>query len=356
MLGDNIRNFRKSNNLSQDELADKLNVTRQSISLWETGQTQPTIENIIALAKIFNISTDMLLNAESAESVHGIPQDFSDDNVEKHNPGFFTKNKKLLLSIIISVVSVILIIVLITVLTKKSTSSASQSNSAEITSAPPEESEIEESNAVDTSSEATVAEESTTNTEDVQVTAEPQPKATAVPQPKATAVPASEPKVDLYEALKSFVVNNGTLNGDYCYYSNYASVYGGSYDDDFALYYWGDTDTVEFSLHSVLDDTYSICYYLRVPKTFNGEYEYISSYYYRSDGASVLEAKGTISASDFTTNYPLRSTKYIGSSDLQNQFMETSRLGICSLIKCLKNFMSIENTGCSFSDFGFKNF
>lgn len=41
MLSDNIKNYRKKNNMSQDELAEKLGVSRQSISLWETGQTQP---------------------------------------------------------------------------------------------------------------------------------------------------------------------------------------------------------------------------------------------------------------------------------------------------------------------------
>ena len=61
MLSDNIRNLRKENRLSQDELAEKLGVSRQSISLWETGQTQPTVDNIIALAKIFNVSTDAIL-------------------------------------------------------------------------------------------------------------------------------------------------------------------------------------------------------------------------------------------------------------------------------------------------------
>ena len=45
MLSDNIKNYRKKSNMSQDELAEKLGVSRQSISLWETGQTQPTIEN-----------------------------------------------------------------------------------------------------------------------------------------------------------------------------------------------------------------------------------------------------------------------------------------------------------------------
>ena len=61
MLGDNIRKYRKENNISQEELAEKLGVTRQSISLWENNQTQPSLENIVALSKIFNVTTDNLL-------------------------------------------------------------------------------------------------------------------------------------------------------------------------------------------------------------------------------------------------------------------------------------------------------
>ena len=61
MLSDNIRKYRKASNMSQDELAEKLEVTRQSVSLWETGQTQPSLDNIIALANLFAVSTDALL-------------------------------------------------------------------------------------------------------------------------------------------------------------------------------------------------------------------------------------------------------------------------------------------------------
>ena len=70
MLSENIRKFRKSNNMSQDELAEKLEVSRQSVSLWENGQTQPTVDNIIALTKIFNISANDLLGDET-----GLPMD-----------------------------------------------------------------------------------------------------------------------------------------------------------------------------------------------------------------------------------------------------------------------------------------
>jgi len=75
MLSDNIRKYRKLNHMSQDELAEKLEVTRQSISLWETGQTQPSLENIVALTKLFNVSTDDLLAEDEPKPVYNDASD-----------------------------------------------------------------------------------------------------------------------------------------------------------------------------------------------------------------------------------------------------------------------------------------
>ena len=61
MLSDNIKKYRKAVGLSQEELAEKINVTRQSISLWETGKTQPSIDILIKLASVLGITTDELL-------------------------------------------------------------------------------------------------------------------------------------------------------------------------------------------------------------------------------------------------------------------------------------------------------
>lgn len=67
-LGERILKYRKKAGISQEELADRLNVTRQSISLWETDQTLPSLDNLIALAQIFNISMDELCGMDGKEA------------------------------------------------------------------------------------------------------------------------------------------------------------------------------------------------------------------------------------------------------------------------------------------------
>lgn len=59
-FGEKLLNLRKINGMSQEELADKLNVTRQTISKWELDQTVPDMNKLIDISKIFNISIDEL--------------------------------------------------------------------------------------------------------------------------------------------------------------------------------------------------------------------------------------------------------------------------------------------------------
>lgn len=63
-IGEKIFNNRKKAGISQEELADMLEVTRQSISLWETDQTLPSTANLVRLTEIFNISMDELCGKE----------------------------------------------------------------------------------------------------------------------------------------------------------------------------------------------------------------------------------------------------------------------------------------------------
>lgn len=59
-IGNTISELRKKNNMTQEELAEKLNVARQTISKWECNETSPSLEDASKLAKIFKVSLDEL--------------------------------------------------------------------------------------------------------------------------------------------------------------------------------------------------------------------------------------------------------------------------------------------------------
>lgn len=60
-LADKIINLRKKAGWSQEELAGRLGVTRQSVSKWEGAQSVPDIEKIVQLSRLFSVTTDYLL-------------------------------------------------------------------------------------------------------------------------------------------------------------------------------------------------------------------------------------------------------------------------------------------------------
>lgn len=174
---------------------------------------------------------------------------------------------------------------------------------------------------------------------------------------KTTTTAPSKKSLDaLYGTLKEWVISHGTVKGDYAYYSRSADTYGGYSSEDFSLYYWGDTDKVEFCLHSVQDEEYSFNFYWYIPQTPNGSYRYVTSYYYRATGVSEYESSGSIRAATFTKNYPLTSDGYTGPADLQNAFMEDSRVGLCDALSCLQQFLQKEDIGYTLADLGFTKF
>lgn len=62
MFKDNLISLRKNLNLSQDELAEKIGVSRQTLSKYETGESLPDIEKCRLLADVFGVSMDDLTN------------------------------------------------------------------------------------------------------------------------------------------------------------------------------------------------------------------------------------------------------------------------------------------------------
>jgi len=61
--------FLVSNNLTQEQLAEKLDVSRQSVSKWECGQAVPELDKIVALSAIFNVTTDYMLKSSEIDDL-----------------------------------------------------------------------------------------------------------------------------------------------------------------------------------------------------------------------------------------------------------------------------------------------
>ena len=67
MLGENLLNLRKINGFSQEDVAEKIGVSRQAVAKWENGTTSPDIANCVALARLYNVTVDELLTFDSHE-------------------------------------------------------------------------------------------------------------------------------------------------------------------------------------------------------------------------------------------------------------------------------------------------
>jgi transcriptional regulator with XRE-family HTH domain len=63
-FGDNLKEIRKSKNISQEELAEELGVSRQSVSKWETGENYPSMQNIVCLCTIFKCKMNDIVHED----------------------------------------------------------------------------------------------------------------------------------------------------------------------------------------------------------------------------------------------------------------------------------------------------
>ncbi|MCZ3622861.1 helix-turn-helix domain-containing protein [Lactobacillus mulieris] len=68
-LNERLKNLREANNLSQEEVASRLKISRQSISKWELGDSIPDIEKLTELSKIYGVSLDYLVGNSKSESI-----------------------------------------------------------------------------------------------------------------------------------------------------------------------------------------------------------------------------------------------------------------------------------------------
>ena len=82
-LGERLYELRKKKGLSQEEVAEKLNVTRQSVSKWETDESKPDFDKIVPICELYEISTNELLNGTKEEKEEKQVEVINNDNKKK---------------------------------------------------------------------------------------------------------------------------------------------------------------------------------------------------------------------------------------------------------------------------------
>lgn len=108
---ENLRAFRKQKEFSQEYLAEKMNVSRQTISKWENGTAMPDLKKLTDLASLFDVSMDELLGTSAPDYKTSVPDNAELENLRQAFDEYKIKNKKT--TIIFGVVSTALVVALI---------------------------------------------------------------------------------------------------------------------------------------------------------------------------------------------------------------------------------------------------
>lgn len=88
-----LKNLREKNNLTQEQMAQRVNITRQAISRWETGETQPDTQMLKVLSKEFDVSINTLLGSPRQLFCQCCGMPLSEDSMlSKENDGQFNQD------------------------------------------------------------------------------------------------------------------------------------------------------------------------------------------------------------------------------------------------------------------------
>lgn len=92
VIANRLVELRKKSGLSQEQLADKLGLSRQAVSKWERAEASPDTDNLICLAKLYNVSLDELLSSD--ESIDDIAKETKEREEENKGNDFTVKDDK----------------------------------------------------------------------------------------------------------------------------------------------------------------------------------------------------------------------------------------------------------------------
>ena len=73
MISRNLKSLRKKNQYTQEDIVEKINVSRQSVAKWENGESTPDIESCIKLANLYNVKLDDLVNHSEEKTGIAVP-------------------------------------------------------------------------------------------------------------------------------------------------------------------------------------------------------------------------------------------------------------------------------------------
>ena len=73
MISNNLKRLRKLNQFTQEAVAERINVSRQSVAKWESGETLPDLESCMTLAKLYNVKLDDLINHSEEDTGVVVP-------------------------------------------------------------------------------------------------------------------------------------------------------------------------------------------------------------------------------------------------------------------------------------------
>ena len=99
MMHENIRYFRKQKGISQEELADRLHVVRQTVSKWENGLSVPDADVLLAMADVLEVSVDQLLGIEVDDGKAQLSEEVEKQNTELANVNRVSANSGWILTL-----------------------------------------------------------------------------------------------------------------------------------------------------------------------------------------------------------------------------------------------------------------
>ncbi len=127
-LEENLVRLRKEHGLSQNDLAEKLNVSRQAVSRWEQGTAMPSTDNLIYLSQLYGITLDELIHGENTQAILQAEEQNAESPNTENTPsdqphlarrGFCGKRKLIALGLGVLVVGLIAFLIAFHSLPKK---------------------------------------------------------------------------------------------------------------------------------------------------------------------------------------------------------------------------------------------